>query len=475
MMCATSAATEVAESPRGAGVCDGGLPSPPAGRQGLQNSLLYLSVLSRQPPPTTATPAPAFTPGTPLEAAGEEPAEFFEAVDFLMALTGALQRYGVPTDRLEHQITWAAYTRCIEATVVVFPTYVATSFRLRWFHESYSYNIANEFSWDLSKQELADSLAKRFSAGKISLADAACELKAIIERFLSVAAMSVAFCPMFFGGGLWEMVPATIAGILSGGLVLLADRSYYFARLFETVHGIVIAALVALLQRTRWLGPLNYGGVLMAGIVWSLPGLHLIKSVGDIAGHMVVAGMSRLLYGLLVVFELAFGIAVGNKIIEIAVPEANSTADSASIPTVPLTPWLSVFWLPVAATTIAVALGASVQQFPAINAACATALVASLLGQPLGNEICTVASMAALAMVSNAYSRAYDKPAAILTTTGSLLLVPSSLGVRGMTNAIMGDNFETALEFVWGMLMIVVSITIGNIIANVILFPRRRF
>eukprot|EP00727_Mastigamoeba_balamuthi_P003388 m51a1_g13046 hypothetical protein (130) ;mRNA; r:1291-1966 len=115
------------------------------------------------------------------------------------------------------------------------------------------------------------------------------------------------------------------------------------------------------------------------------------------------------------------------------------------------------------------------RQFAAINLACATALIVSLLGQSLGNDICTVISMAAVVMVSNVWSRAYDKPAAVLVITGSLLLVPSSLGVRGMTKAIMSDNFETALEFVWGMLMIVVSITIGGIVSNVVLFPRRSF
>eukprot|EP00727_Mastigamoeba_balamuthi_P001559 m51a1_g1140 hypothetical protein (513) ;mRNA; f:254336-255973 len=401
---------------------------------------------------------------------------FFDTIEFLLALAGLLHRTGVPTEVLETQIARSASVFGIDAAIAVFPGYIATTFRGRGSRETYTYNVTKSFGWDLDKQELADALARRVVAGRVPVSRGVQELELIQRRgpvyawwskLLAMTAMSAAICPLFYKGGLCEMAVATVCGLVSGLVLLAAERWPGFARVADFSNAALVSFVVAVVGQRRWLGPLNSTSVVLAGIVWAFPGLQLIKSVGDVAANRAVAGSSRLLYGLLVIFELAFGVAVGYELAAF-LPHRAGDAESPEVraATRPFSAWMAFLWLPVAVTTFNVCMNAPLRQYPAIMLAASCAVAVSLIPPAVGGDVSTVVGMVAVVLVGEAYARLLRKPASIPVVMGSVMLVPSSLGVRGVASAIMTSRLDQAVEFVYAMLMTVTCITIGGLVGD---------
>ena len=280
--------------------------------------------------------------------------DFFDIVDFLLGLCGALQRYGMPTPRLEYQMTWVAESFGINAAVAVFPTYIAANFRQRNSHVSYSYNLSVEYSWDLRKLEQADAVAIKVAEHKFSLDDGIVELKKILEkaplypnwlRLIVFTLTSGIIAPLFFKGGLVELVASLATGFLVALMVLFGEKAPAFNRILEAVSSIVVSAIVTILDKTQVLGPINTTSIMLGAVVWCLPGLQINTATSDLATHMMVSGTSRLIFAFLIIFEMGFGFAIGSKV-SVFMPEYASTGtDVTLIPSIPMSPWFAVLFI----------------------------------------------------------------------------------------------------------------------------------
>eukprot|EP00727_Mastigamoeba_balamuthi_P009312 m51a1_g5002 hypothetical protein (530) ;mRNA; f:223653-225773 len=429
--------------------------------------------------------------------------DFFDKVDFLLALCASLHRYGEQTHRLEYQITWAADALSIEAAVAVFPTYISAMFREKDSHHSFTYNLSNESSWDLEKLELADDLVKRVATRKINIRDGIYQLQRIQEKhtlnwrhhrcrppryhwwakLVCMTVMSGVICPLYFRGGVVESALSLCLGLVAGLVLLVSEHTVAFARLHEPVTSLVCALAATVISVEGWLGPVSAGCVMLAGVVWVLPGLQLNKSISDLATHMMVSGTSRLLYAMLIIFELAFGLSLGSRITDLLHPAAPDAAESLSglsdessrVPSLPISVWFDLLWTPVAACSFAVMLGAAPRQLPAIIVSGAFASLVALLRSFLGAELATMMAQAAIVLTGNVYARVFDKPAFIPTCVGSLMLVPSALGARGVATAIVSHNTVSSMQFTFAMLITSVSMVVGGFLANMVLFPKKAF
>jgi uncharacterized membrane protein YjjB (DUF3815 family) len=76
----------------------------------------------------------------------------------------------------------------------------------------------------------------------------------------------------------------------------------------------------------------------------------------------------------------------------------------------------------------------------------------------------------AVAASANLYARWRRQPAAVVRTPGLLLLVPGSLGFRGLTTAVAGDA-SASVPFLMQMLLVGGAIVAGLLMAGVLLPP----
>eukprot|EP00727_Mastigamoeba_balamuthi_P001754 m51a1_g11576 hypothetical protein (359) ;mRNA; r:30803-32470 len=342
---------------------------------------------------------------------------------FVMQLAETLHRSGVPTDRLE-----PAYG--VEVECAVFPTAVLLSMCDKATSEVRTVHVPCEFSWDLDKQDFADSLAKRVASHDVPLSQAAEELARIRARppvytwqwkLLAMTLMSPMVCPWFYGGGAYETALSLVLGFVAGVILLAADKFSQFARIADCVTAIL-----------------------------------LIKALGDLGAHMTVAGSARFLYGLLVIFELGFGIALGSQV-ALLIPDNTVTASSEEepmlVPTVYVSAWYTLLCLPYAAIIVCSAFAD---------------LTPRMVAQSLGSDASIVLGMVALCFVANVYSKVFDKPAAVPTTVSALVIVSSSLGVRGVAAGMVDNDLVKAMHCIFGMMMTVICIVIGNFFADLI-------
>eukprot|EP00727_Mastigamoeba_balamuthi_P001756 m51a1_g11578 hypothetical protein (512) ;mRNA; r:38668-40777 len=422
--------------------------------------------------------ADAADAGQALEGAGDT---FERVARFVMQLAETLHRSGVPTERLERQIPLAAAAYGVEVECAVFPTMVLLSMRDKATSEVRTVHVPCEFSWDLDKQDFADSLAKRVASHSVPLAQAAEELARIRARppvytwqwkLLAMTLMSPMVCPWFYGGGAYETALSLVLGFVAGVILLAADKFSQFARIADCVTAILVAAIVVAVDKTRWLGPLSQMSANLAGIYWALPGLQLIKALGDLGAHMTVAGSARFLYGLLVIFELGFGIALGSQV-GLLIPDsavaATSSEEPVRVPTVYVSAWYTLLCLPVGVVTFGVVMNAHPRQYAAIIVCSAFAdLTSRMVTHSMGSDAAIVLGMVALCFVANVYSKVFDKPAAVPTAVSALVIVSSSLGVRGVAAGMVDNDLVKAMHCIFGMMMTVICIVIGNFFADLI-------
>ena len=436
--------------------------------------------------------------------------QFFEIIDFVLALTESLHKYGMPTHRLEYQVTWVAQRFGISAVSMVFPSSITVTFRRTAEpHTSFAYTINAEYSWNLEKLQLADRLAMKVASHRLTLDEGIAELQAIRDaptrypwwvQLLVMTLVSGFACSFFFGGGLYESVVATVCGFISGILLVLAGKAVAFARLFEPLSAILCSFVATLANNLRWLGPLETRSVIMSGIIWGLPGLQINTAISDLAAHMMVCGTARLMFAVLIIFELAFGMVIGTQIARAAAPlstpaaaaavaaasvfSSDSSSSSASsllssaaevvVPTFPISKWWTIILLPLTCSIFGMLLGAKFTQFPAMIVAGAVAWLQTLLTDALGTEVSTMIAQTCVVLVGNIYARVFDKVATIPTCIGSLMLMPSSVGVRGISQILEGSA-DDGTSFAFIMRITAVSMAVGGYLANMVMFPKRAF
>ena len=137
----------------------------------------------------------------------------------------------------------------------------------------------------------------------------------------------------------------------------------------------------------------------------------------------------------------------------------------------PLGPIVSALSILCAALAYSVLLRASWRQMPWVLVAILACAAGSWFGSIwFDRELSAFFGALAVALAANVYAHLFRRPAAVLRTPGLLLLVPGSLGLRGLSNAMQG-GFSVGSEFAFRMVLVGGAIVAGMLIASVLLPP----
>ena len=131
--------------------------------------------------------------------------------------------------------------------------------------------------------------------------------------------------------------------------------------------------------------------------------------------------------------------------------------------------WSLGIALLVAPIGFAILLRARARDIPWIMLAGVLAYFGGMFGSSLlGPEIGLFGGALMVGLGSNIYARVLDRPSAIPSVPGILLLVPGSVGFRSLAS-LLDQQVLVGVETAFNMLLMAVSLAAGLLIANVLM------
>jgi uncharacterized membrane protein YjjB (DUF3815 family) len=281
---------------------------------------------------------------------------------------------------------------------------------------------------------------------------------------IAVYAITAAAIVVFFGGSARDVAAAGSVGLLIGLLSLAMLRTTAKTQVFELV-GAFVASFASGVASALVPG-VSSAAVTVAALVVLLPGLSLTTAMFELATRMLIAGTARLMGAVIVLLELVIGVALGERAArELFAPHVEIVH--------PLPSWAQWPALLAASVAVTVVVQAERRALPWVVLACAVGYTGAREGAiVLGPEIGVLAGAFALGILCNLYARTFDRPAQVLLVPALLVIVPGSVGFRGMSS-LLGHDIVTGVETTFAMFVVAMAIVAGLLVANATLSPRR--
>jgi uncharacterized membrane protein YjjP (DUF1212 family) len=394
-------------------------------------------------------------------------------VAFMLRLGRALHGSGEPTPRIEDTLEEMAARLELQAQFFVTPTSIFAAFGPEETQHTHLIRTAPSGT-NLGQLSRVDRVARQVLRAELTPVDGLARLEAIENepplmhpwwRVLGFALAS-ACAGRFVGGGLREMGVAAAAGTALGLLSILAARREALARLYEPIAAFTAALIVS--AGAFALGGVSYSRAVLASLVVLFPGMVLTTAMQELTVGHLTSGTARLFSAVTTFLSIGFGFAFAAALVSQFV----GTPPLQAIDRLPRwTEWLA---LVVASISFGLLLKAEPRDLGWIVAAAAVGYFTSRLGgRWLGPELGTFAGAFAVGMGSNLYARWLDKPEAITEVPGILILVPGSIGFRGIT-AMLDNEVVSGVETGFRVLLIASSLVAGLLIANLVMPKARR-
>ncbi|MBL0209514.1 MAG: threonine/serine exporter family protein [Holophagaceae bacterium] len=393
-------------------------------------------------------------------------------IAFCLEIGKALHSFGTPAHRFEEAMQRLVASLGLEGDFLAHPTAFFAELRSAAGREVFMVR-AEPGETNLEKLVSIQALVKEVIQGNLPIEEAAARVREVVAqapRFgkTMVGAsfgLSSGMAARFFGGGWREMLLAAMLGVFIFLLGSWTSKHHHLAQVL-----VLLAAALA-----------GFGGVVaahfipntaaftitLAGIVILLPGLKLTVALREVATGNLVAGSARLVDAVMILMMLAFGVALGRQV---AMQFAMSFRESPSIPLAAWTEWVALLAVPFAYLVL---FQARKRDVGWILLASLVAFISSRFGSAwLGPELGAGLGAMALGIAANLFGRRTRLPNQIMELPGLLLLVPGSIGFRGLAFLTMGET-EVGLQTAFRMVFLAVALVMGLSLANALVRPRK--
>jgi uncharacterized membrane protein YjjP (DUF1212 family) len=388
----------------------------------------------------------------------------------------ALHSYGSSAARTEYLIDKAADKLEVKANISVFPSLILLSFPgvdLNDPNQKEIHMLTVEPDLDVDKLGRADELANGVGNEGAPLSLAYWRLKAIASsppefgkwwRLFGYALSASMSSLMFFNGSLWDALFSFVLGLAVGILEYISTKSSLYASVLEFTAALVVSFLARIFQVQFKSYELCFFAMALSALVQLLPGLSLTLGVSEMVAKSHVTGTSRIMYALFSALQLGFGIAMGENLVLWAPKPVSAQCISPALPI-----WLKLVWFCGYTFASNVLLNARLDQWPGMAFASFVGYVCSeATSLKFSSTVSSVISAFAVGITGTAYSGFTGDLPLVMVLSGILLLVPGGIGVQGVT-AMLGDDVLSGMGFVFDMVIVGLSITLGLLLAKIAL------
>ncbi|KAJ2702591.1 pheromone-regulated protein prm10 [Coemansia sp. IMI 209128] len=397
---------------------------------------------------------------------------------FLCLLAQAMMQFGAPLHHLEDNLSRMARHLCITATFTTMPGLILISVEDTATFTSETKIIRCPNGYDMHRLELTDRIFRKVSKEKIGVEEATRELDDVLSappmfawywQLLNWGLTSWSVCLVAFNGSWLDSLAAFVLGIMAGCLNMLASRLKGFTNLFEVTVSILSGFFATVLQ--RWL---CFGAVTLSATVVLLPGLLLTTGIIELTSRNMHAGTIRTAYALTIAFIIAFGINLGNNIFVEIFSKPERLPDMNMSVCKPVSQWW--WWLayPVAILSISFIINVHPRNWHAcllvagVMFAVFWVLVVHLELKLIG----PVVSAFVLGLASNIWSKVFGHNAYATMLPGMMILVPGSVGVRGVMAMLTSTADVSNTHLVAQMVQTALSIMAGLFASSFVIYPR---
>eukprot|EP01132_Coremiostelium_polycephalum_P003837 gene3837-4780_t len=396
-------------------------------------------------------------------------------IPFLMELGRALLMSGVPSHRLEYELTLISSTFGIDGHFFTTPTGIFFSFGSPHTILSPYTHLLRITSTDYNMGRLIqlEELADEVIYGRIDCGEGLRRLKNILRApplynvyLTTLSFLLSSFAIAFFLKAGWVEVGAiSFVGFYVGLLYAAAGRWPTIGRVLEALSacgGAIIASFI-----NAFIYPVHIFMVTLGGIIALAPGLSLTISVAEISTRNLVSGNARLMGVFSCLLQLTFGIALGTRLSAKFIPiRTELTPDS-------FPSWTMFLAVPVAAISFAIQMKVNPKQIWVITLASVLGILGGNWGNSFfGQDVGSFFGSCIICMLGNIYARFSNSSSAVPIMSGIILLVPGSMGVKGLFSVSTGD-VAGGIALFGGMFMVATSLAMGLLVANLIIRPHK--
>jgi uncharacterized membrane protein YjjP (DUF1212 family) len=395
-----------------------------------------------------------------------------DAIGFVLRLGRALHTYGYPAHRLEEVLSRAAERLRLTGQFFSTPTSIFASFGKQEEQQTFLMRVTPG-EVNLGKLAELDDVTTGVLRGAVSAAEGSDRIESILaaparySSALTIVAfgMASATASRFLGGGLKEIGASALIGLTIGLLSFFVGKNPTWSRVFEPVAAFTASALAAALSFA--IGPYAVSNATLAGLIILMPGLTLTAAMIELSSQHLSSGTARLSGAFVIFIGMGFGVAVGDTVSQALFGQPQIAR------AIPLPPWtepIAVVTMPLALTVL---LKAHLRDAVWIVIAGALAVSGAKLGAKfLGPELGVFFGALVVGVASNGYSRLLDHPAIITQVPGILLLVPGSVGFRGLA-ALLDRQIVSGVDTTFKMILTAMALVAGTLIANIVVPSRR--
>lgn len=391
---------------------------------------------------------------------------------FILALGRALHGAGETSNRLEELLETVSERVGLLAQFFITPTSIFAAFGPEDRQRTHLIRT-QPAGTNLGKLARLDRVVERVLRGEL---DVVTGLEALHEALAprpsrpalaSVVgyALASACSARVLGGGLREIATAGAVGATIGVVSALATKRTTLERLFEPVAAFLAALLLALAAKLT--GGISPTIATLASLIVLMPGMMLTNAMTELTTQHLAAGTSRLMAAFMVFLGMGFGVALGAQLVRVTMGSVPS-AEPAALPG--WTIWVAVVLV---SASFSILLQASRRDSGWVLLACLVGFTASRYSAHLlGPELGMFLGAFAVGILASAVARWTAHPAAIIEVPGTLILVPGSIGFRGIT-AMLENQVVSGLETAFRVLLIAMSLVAGLLVAHLV-WPRPR-
>jgi uncharacterized membrane protein YjjP (DUF1212 family) len=358
----------------------------------------------------------------------------------------------------------------IDSQYFAFPTGIFASFKEEG-HEHTRMDRLEPGKINLSKLLWVDEIVDQVIWNEIKINEGTQKVRKITNElplynsyYVTLSYALIAFAISIFLKG--TLLDACVAAILAT-LIGFFTETVKEERIDSIVDGIVsfFVALSALYLGSIY--QLNINIVILSSIIMLVPGLMLTLAIGELASQNLTAGTARIMGSLIILLKISFGVYLAYQISRyFGWQTLGATLESPNV-------FILTTSLVIAGVGLSLSFQARVQEFFWIVLAAVLSYFCSQFFLELfGHTAGYLCAGAAIGSLSNIYSRMMNRPALIFLLPAIILLVPGSIGFKGL-NLLFDRNVLEGFNSIFNMVTIGISLVSGTYFGALLVKPRR--
>lgn len=393
--------------------------------------------------------------------------------NILLQICKAISEAGAPAHRLESYMQVLSEKFNLSASFFAMPTAVLASIGEDPYSQR-SYMIkTNPNDIDLSTLHRINQVINELENDQINVDTALQAIHDIADQpteypnwlfALSFGLVGGGFTTLF-DGSWYDVTAASLLGLITGIITVYAANFKYLSQLLTPLAAMTVGFLAVAINH-YWQN-IDHFLVSLAGLIILVPGLGITVAMRELSTGHLVSGSSRMAGAVTTLFLLSFGLALGYLVAQSIFGEINVNK-MAAVPT-----WFSYGALVITALSFAVLFKARLADtfwiFLSIGLAFAGS---SLIGLWVEQPFKSLVAVMLVSVVGNAYSRISSNPASVMHIPGIILLVPGSIGFNSLSAMYTNDTI-TGVQAAFNAVLIAVAISVGLLVGNLIVPPKK--